>query len=242
MSYEEEVTGSDTMATQIETGVGGGILAHAEEHEHFVKGWMPGLELELESCQPASRQTRRYRRLAATSRLYQQLRADVFTALQRRARRDRVQRLVSSDFAARFPLADAASVAFTKVASPADCTDVHLRHAGAVEQQVVSKGAPQQQPQSDSMRKHIEISVAKSLSTQVTPMMRSIARELECFLPDLTHDESSDVECTEPGITSLGKRGVASRDIAAQNDLPVLKKTASAEMLASLVILQLSAT
>ena len=241
------------MATQINTGASSGILTREEEHEHFVKGWMPGLELELckleESCQPAApakrqcSQTRRYRRLAATSRLYQQLRADVFTALQRRARRDRVQRLVSSDFAARFPLADAASVAFTKVASPADCTDVHLQHrAGAVEQQVVSKGAPQQQPQSESMRKHIEISVAKSLSTQVTPMMRSIARELECFLPDLTHDESSDVECTEPGITSLGKRGVASRDIAAQNDLPVLKKTASAEMLASLVILQLSAT
>ena len=84
------------MATQINTGASSGILTREEEHEHFVKGWMPGLELELckleESCQPAApakrqcsqtvTQTRRYRRLAATSRLYQQLRADVFAALQ----------------------------------------------------------------------------------------------------------------------------------------------------------------
>ena len=238
------------MATQINTGASSGILTREEEHEHFVKGWMPGLELELckleESCQPAApakrqcSQTRRYRRLAATSRLYQQLRADVFSALQRRAERDRVQRLVSHTIAARFPLADAASVA-SAVASPAD---VHLEHrdAGAVEQQVVSKGEPQQQPQNASTRKHTGVSVAKSLSTQVTPVMRANARELECFLPDLTLDESPDVECIETEITSLGKRGVATRDVASQNHLPLLKKTASAEMLASLVMLQLPAT
>ena len=234
------------MATQINTGASSGILTREEEHEHFVKGWMPGLELELckleESCQPAApakrqcSQTRRYRRLAATSRLYQQLRADVFSALQRRAERDRVQRLVSHTIAARFPLADAASVA--------SAADVHLEHrdAGAVEQQVVSKGEPQQQPQNASTRKHTGVSVAKSLSTQVTPVMRANARELECFLPDLTLDESPDVECTETEITSLGKRGVAARDVASQHHLPLLKKTASAEMLASLVMLQLPAT
>ena len=230
------------MATQINTGASSGILTREEEHEHFVKGWMPGLELELckleESCQPAApakrqcSQTRRleqrYRRLAATSRLYQQLRADVFSALQRRAERDRVQRLVSHTIAARFPLADPASVA-SAVASPADM------HLG-------SKGAPQQQPQNATTRKHTGVSVAESLSTQVTPVMRANARELECFLPDLTLDESPDVECIETKITSLGKRGVAARDIASQNHLPVLKKTASAEMLASLVMLQLPAT
>ena len=226
------------MATQINTGASSGILTREEEHEHFVKGWMPGLELELckleESCQPAApakrqcSQTRRYRRLAATSRLYQQLRADVFAALQRRAERDRVQRLVSHTIAARFPLADPASVA-SAVASPADM------HLG-------SKGAPQQQPQNATTRKHTGVSVAKSLSTQVTPVMRANARELECFLPDLTLDESPDVECIETEITSLGKRGVAARDVASQNHLPLLKKTASAEMLASLVMLQLPAT
>ena len=227
-----------TMATQINNGASSGILTREEEHEHFVKGWMPGLELELckleESCQPAApakrqcSQTRRYRRLAATSRLYQQLRADVFSALQRRAERDRVQRLVSHTIAARFPLADPASVA-SAVASPADM------HLG-------SKGAPQQQPQNATTRKHTGVSVAKSLSTQVTPVMRANARELECFLPDLTLDESPDVECTETEITSLGKRGVAARDVASQHHLPLLKKTASAEMLASLVMLQLPAT
>ena len=226
------------MATQINTGASSGILTREEEHEHFVKGWMPGLELELckleESCQPAApakrqcSQTRRYRRLAATSRLYQQLRADVFSALQRRAERDRVQRLVSHTIAARFPLADPASVA-SAVASPADM------HLG-------SKGAPQQQPQNATTRKHTGVSVAESLSTQVTPVMRANARELECFLPDLTLDESPDVECIETEITSLGKRGVAARDVASQNHLPLLKKTASAEMLASLVMLQLPAT
>ena len=72
--------------------------------------------------------------------------------------------------------------------------------------------------------------------------MRANARELECFLPDLTLDESPDVECTETEITSLGKRGVAARDVASQHHLPLLKKTASAEMLASLVMLQLPAT
>ena len=226
------------MATQINTGASSGILTREEEHEHFVKGWMPGLELELckleESCQPAApakrqcSQTRRYRRLAATSRLYQQLRADVFSALQRRAERDRVQRLVSHTIAARFPLADPASVA-SAVASPADMD-------------LGSKGAPQQQPQNATTRKHTGVSVAESLSTQVTPVMRANARELECFLPDLTLDESPDVECIETEITSLGKRGVAAREVAAQNHLPVLKKTASAEMLASLVMLQLPAT
>ena len=226
------------MATQINTGASSGILTREEEHEHFVKGWMPGLELELckleQSCQPAAlakrqcSQTRRCKRLAATSRLYQQLRADVFSALQRRAERDRVQRLVSHTIAARFPLADPASVA-SAVASPADM------HLG-------SKGAPQQQPQNATTRKHTGVSVAESLSTQVTPVMRANARELECFLPDLTLDESPDVECTETEITSLGKRGVAARDVASQNHLPLLKKTASAEMLASLVMLQLPAT
>lgn len=241
------------MATQINTGASSGILTREEEHEHFVKGWMPGLELELckleQSCQPAAlakrqcSQTRRCKRLAATSRLYQQLRADVFSALQRRAERDRVQRLVSHTIAARFPLADAASVA-SAVACIASPADVHLEHrdAGAVQQEVVSKGAPQQQPQNATTRKHTGVSVAKSLSTQVTPVMRANARELECFLPDLTLDESPDVECTETEITSLGKRGVAARDVASQHHLPLLKKTASAEMLASLVMLQLPAT
>jgi hypothetical protein len=241
------------MATQINTGASSGILTREEEHEHFVKGWMPGLELELckleQSCQPAAlakrqcSQTRRCKRLAATSRLYQQLRADVFAALQRRAERDRVQRLVSHTIAARFPLADAASVA-SAVACIASPADVHLEHrdAGAVQQEVVSKGATQQQPQNATTRKHTGVSVAKSLSTQVTPVMRANARELECFLPDLTLDESPDVECTETEITSLGKRGVAARDVASQHHLPLLKKTASAEMLASLVMLQLPAT
>ena len=154
-----------------------------------------------------------------------------------------MQRLVSHTIAARFPLADAASVA-SAVACIASPADVHLEHrdAGAVQQEVVSKGAPQQQPQNATTRKHTGVSVAESLSTQVTPVMRANARELECFLPDLTLDESPDVECIETEITSLGKRGVAARDIASQNHLPVLKKTASAEMLASLVMLQLPAT
>ena len=58
------------MATQINTGASSGILTREEEHEHFVKGWMPGLELELckleESCQPAApakRQCSQTRRL-----------------------------------------------------------------------------------------------------------------------------------------------------------------------------------